>query len=357
LEKKVGFTSWCCVIVGDKKSPSYEEAKGCHYLSAADQEKLPYETLKLLPWNHFGRKNAGFLYAIHHGAKFIYDTDDDNVLKSLHIPVIGKGSKVQQVKIDVGHLYNPYPNFGPNSVMWPRGFPLDMINNKTTKSDCMIEMQPFTLEEKVAVVQSLADNDPDVDALYRLTSTLPVTFNNPCNHDIVVLPSHIAAPYNAQATLHTYQGFFGLLLPITVHGRVSDIWRGYFTLPLLWSRGLTLAFRNPWVTQYRNSHDYLKDFDSEKDLYSKATALVEFITEYKPRNLASLPTLMEDLAIEFYEREYWEKEDVHLIQAWIADLLSLGYEFDKIGSSRPLTSKDFIGNEKCCQAFEKLQVS
>ena len=31
------------------------------------------------------------------------------------------------------------------------------------------------------------------------------------------------APYNAQATLHFRNGFFGLFLPITVSGRVSDI--------------------------------------------------------------------------------------------------------------------------------------
>eukprot|EP00971_Amphidinium_carterae_P025556 504125-Amphidinium_carterae.1 len=27
-----------------------------------------------------------------------------------------------------------------------------------------------------------------------------------------------------QATLHLYEAFWGLLLPVTVHGRVSDIW-------------------------------------------------------------------------------------------------------------------------------------
>ena len=31
-----------------------------------------------MPWNHFGRKNLGFVYAALHGAEYIYDTDDDN---------------------------------------------------------------------------------------------------------------------------------------------------------------------------------------------------------------------------------------------------------------------------------------
>ena len=30
------------------------------------------------------------------------------------------------------------------------------------------------------------------------------------------------------------EAFWGLLLPVTVHGRVSDIWRAYLTQKLLW---------------------------------------------------------------------------------------------------------------------------
>ena len=34
-----------------------------------------------MPWNSFGRKNIGYLFAIAHGAKTIWDFDDDNILK------------------------------------------------------------------------------------------------------------------------------------------------------------------------------------------------------------------------------------------------------------------------------------
>ena len=44
------------------------------YLSPSDQESLGYESFKYLPWNHFGRKNLGFLFAIENGAEIIYDT-------------------------------------------------------------------------------------------------------------------------------------------------------------------------------------------------------------------------------------------------------------------------------------------
>ena len=86
-----------------------------------------------------------------------------------------------------------------------------------------------------------------------------------CSRPGLVVPEGTFVPYNAQATLHSKevpkctehrghliddctevsihpssrqrtfsifafnQAFFGLLLPITVHGRVSDIWRSYFS--------------------------------------------------------------------------------------------------------------------------------
>ena len=40
-----------------------------------------------IPWNHFGRKNVGYIYAILHGARMIWDFDDDNGLIDHMIPV------------------------------------------------------------------------------------------------------------------------------------------------------------------------------------------------------------------------------------------------------------------------------
>lgn len=78
------------VAVGDKKTPGSVWASFAKqnkrgqvvYLSPADQLALPYRSIKLMPWNHFGRKNIGFLYAINKGAQWIFDFDDDNVLNS-----------------------------------------------------------------------------------------------------------------------------------------------------------------------------------------------------------------------------------------------------------------------------------
>lgn len=65
-------------------------------------------------------------------------------------------------------------------------------------------------------------------------------------------------PYNAQATVHLYDAFWGLLLPVTVHGRVSDIWRAYLTQKLLWDVGQVITFTPAHVVHDRVAHDYLR---------------------------------------------------------------------------------------------------
>ena len=68
------------IIVGDNKTPSEQYANlNCIYLDIPSQKKLFPELSELLPYNHYCRKNLGYLYAIKKGYKIIYETDDDNV--------------------------------------------------------------------------------------------------------------------------------------------------------------------------------------------------------------------------------------------------------------------------------------
>ena len=67
---------WAIVIVGDENL-SLPGIRGptIVILDAAAQQSLKAEyseMFDLLPWNHFGRKNAGYLYAILHGAEMIW---------------------------------------------------------------------------------------------------------------------------------------------------------------------------------------------------------------------------------------------------------------------------------------------
>ena len=98
---------WCTVVVGDKKSVSTteytNELNNVIYLDVDTQISLFKNKLhmfEVIPYNHFGRKNLGFIYAIINGAKYIYDTDDDNeLIDKTDIPVIGDISDTSNVNI------------------------------------------------------------------------------------------------------------------------------------------------------------------------------------------------------------------------------------------------------------------
>lgn len=70
---------WRCVVVGDKKTPIEWAADGIDYLSIEKQAELFPNLSEALPYNHYCRKNIGYLFAANNGADIILETDDDNI--------------------------------------------------------------------------------------------------------------------------------------------------------------------------------------------------------------------------------------------------------------------------------------
>lgn len=60
----------------------------------------------------------------------------------------------------------------PQSPCWPRGFPLDALQQQQQH-----QLEKVGDVEKFAVLQSLADVQPDVDAMFRLTHKTPFVFD------------------------------------------------------------------------------------------------------------------------------------------------------------------------------------
>ena len=89
------------MVVGDVRSMSKEvygipDNPRFVYLSVSDQLALFPKVSEMIPWNHYGRKNIGYIYAIKSGAKRIWDFDDD----ILGIPDIkGKFKKLSGIII------------------------------------------------------------------------------------------------------------------------------------------------------------------------------------------------------------------------------------------------------------------
>ena len=147
----------------------------------------------------------------------------------------------------------------------------------------------------------------------------------------LIMPHGTLSPYNAQATLVNRPAFWSLLLPVSVHGRVSDIWRSYIGQRLLWDIGMNIAFVAPWVDQHRNAHNPLADMKAEEDLYFKSLELVRFLQTWQGQAL-TLPGRYEELIVALYEREYPDIDDVYLAQHWLQALHDVGYEFPEPAS-------------------------
>lgn len=355
VRRAADLPGWCIVIVADTKTPQdyVEQAKFAnekamiHYLSVEDQQEWADrmglrvgDFVRSIPFRHFARKNIGYLYAIIHGAKFVFDFDDDNILTldgddKVFSPLANE-THVPNVRIPVvaqrAFNHHPLMKSTAGNLSWARGFPLDRILDDSTWGDVPVELEALPMD-KVAVLQYCADSNPDIDAIHRLTKPLPMDFDPSVKP--VVVPSRTYSPYNAQATVHTAASLWATLLPATVPGRVSDIWRGYFAQRLFHDTDMSLVFLPPRIRQDRNIHSYLADMKAELDLYFKSAKLLEFLDDWQPDDsLDTIPARMEALWIDLYERSYIEVDDVTALQLWLQALVESGYEFPPIKRDR-----------------------
>lgn len=200
-------TKWCLIIVGDEITPDaeYEQLSRDHshlyYLSATYQKHNleSNEFMARMPYKSFARKNIGYLFALYHGAKVIFDFDDDNILTpvlentTLAPPFFWKNqihgkdewpeaSMLLQFFDAESTSKDPRLSFNPFKYMkasvkdsWPRGFPLDDLQEdfETPAKEVLVGDIPYTA---IGVIQALCDGNPDTDAIFRLTRAKATDF-------------------------------------------------------------------------------------------------------------------------------------------------------------------------------------
>lgn len=322
VKKLAAIPGWKMVMVGDTKSPKDWSYPNVVFLDVKAQESLGFKSTKLLKYKSYTRKNIGYLYAIQHGAKVIYETDDDNSPSNGKIEFDQTSRREYLVYDSVKtHVVNPYAHFG-QSTIWPRGYPLDHIGDPIPRSYRKCK------NPKATIQQGVVDGDPDVDAIFRLTRKdagvdLKVQFDKTASP--VLLPKGVIAPYNTQNTLHLYDAFWGLLIPQTVAFRVCDIWRGYWAQRLMWDINSYITFFPPNAVQYRNSHSYLDDFIDERELYHLSSSLVEYLVNWKSNKAHFFDRVLQ-LSQDMAEKDFWRPDDALLVRYWLEDLIAIGYQ-------------------------------
>ncbi|MHC4725213.1 MAG: STELLO glycosyltransferase family protein [Planctomycetota bacterium] len=268
LAKECANREYHFIVIGDQNSPADFHIDGCDFYSLEKQKQTGFKLGLSCPTKHYARKNIGYLIAIRNGASIIIETDDDNFpLDEFWKPRILK-HKVPA--LENSDWVNIYKYFTDENI-WPRGFPLEQLQKNVPyfdslsikKLDCPIQ-------------QGLADDNPDVDAVYRLTQRLPLTFRKDRR---LALGNGSKCPFNSQNTTWFPDAYPLLYLPAYCSFRMTDIWRSFIAQRIAFLNGWSILFHEPTMTQQRNVHNLLRDFEQEIPGYLYNTKIVDAIND------------------------------------------------------------------------------
>jgi hypothetical protein len=301
------------IVIGDTKSPADFQLPGCDFWSVDRQQTLPFELSKITPTRHYSRKNLGYLLAIKNGSAELVETDDDNIPREEFW-----NPKQREVKSHVfenAGWVNVYHYFTKNMI-WPRGFPLEELQKK--------QIELSTLKNELIncpIQQGLADENPDVDAVYRLTYPLPLDFEIKAR---LALGKNAWSPFNSQNTYWFKEAFPLMYLPSYCSFRMTDIWRSYVAQRIAWECGWSVLYHEPTVWQERNEHNLMKDFEDEIPGYSNNFNICKKLQSLNLK--AGQANICENL-ITCYQKlidiNVIGKEEMLLLKAWISDITKI----------------------------------
>jgi hypothetical protein len=261
------------IIVGDNKTPDDYKNLNCIYLDVPSQKKLFPELSELLPYNHYCRKNLGYLYAIKKGYKIIYETDDDNIPYD-NFDNILQYSNIQMITEQNNVWINIFKYFTNNAHIWPRGLPLSLLKNEPKY---LIQ----DTDKKPSIINGLVENDPDVDALFRIICNHQSSIQWDKNKCVLIDNSNVCV-FNTQNTFWLNpELFISLLIPCSVSFRYCDILRGIITNIILKKTNNYMMYSSPNVIQNRNEHNLISDFKSEYEMYIHNETILNFIEDKK----------------------------------------------------------------------------
>jgi hypothetical protein len=293
------------IVIGDLKSPADFALPGCAFYSVEDQKKLRYRIVKDLPFRHYARKNLGYLIAAEDGADLILETDDDNFARKEFFEQLPVATDCADFR-DKGWL-NIFDHFSDENI-WPRGFPLEGILSRRQAS-------PEQRRVEIPIQQGLIDENPDVDAVFRLTRNLPLNF---APGKYFSLSENTWCPFNSQNTIWYRKAFPLLYLPSHCSFRMTDIWRSLVSQRIAWANGWSILFRSPTVWQERNEHNLLRDFQDEVAGYlnnAKIGAALQGMTMGTgiADNLVACYRMLIDMGLV-------EQEELNLVECWLHDI-------------------------------------
>lgn len=301
---------WTILAVADRKTPPDWNCQNIRLLSIEEQMTFDSNFVQECPSDHYARKNIGYLKAIRDGAEVIAETDDDNIPKENFLTSVNQNVKGRLVR-KCG-WENVYTHFTDKRI-WPRGFPLEYINRSFEKSSPLSDESVFDCP----IQQYLVDDNPDVDAIYRMTTKVDTKFWS----NTVILSEGTFCPFNSQNTIWWPDAFVLLYLPCLVSFRMTDIWRSFIAQICLYKAGKKVAFGQATMSQVRNEHSLIRDFADEITGYLNNTRIMELLSDIR---LSDEPNQIGPNMRACYERlveaEIIPQDELRLVDLWLKDI-------------------------------------
>ncbi|HLP83075.1 MAG TPA: STELLO glycosyltransferase family protein [Phycisphaerales bacterium] len=354
LARGAKAAGWRFLVMGDTKSPATFSLADCEFMSVAQQvswgESHNLKYAAICPTRHYARKNIGYLEAIRAGTPYIVETDDDNY------PTGSDKRKAKSENEDRGGTF-----FGPRSLVksakvlrgcgwvnlyrywsatdiWPRGLPLDCVQKDAPSVSSL-----STQRVACPIQQGLADDNPDVDAIYRLIRPLPIVFDS---HESVAIARDAWCPFNSQNTTFFPQAFPLLYLPALCSFRMTDIWRSFVAQRVCQVNDWPVLFHDATVRQLRNDHNLMRDFEDEVSGYTQNAKICAALgaLELKAGEQYTSANVRACFA-ELVSKGFLPERELELLDAWLHDLAKVGgltsatMVEPKVGVEKPLGAR------------------
>lgn len=307
--------NWELLIVGDVSSPKDFKMGGATYYDIEAQKSLAFKYAAICPERHYTRKNIGYLLAIQSGSNIIVETDDDNIPNAGFW--IDRQNFISGKTIMGSGWVNVYSLY-TTAKIWPRGFPLEDLRN--ANQNISISSEP---EKRYSPIQQgLADENPDVDAVFRMIQDLPLSFEK---NGVFHLHKGLWCPFNSQNTTWLKDAFPLLYLPSFCTFRMTDIWRSFIAQRIMWECNWGLMFHDATVWQERNEHSLIKDFEQEVPGYinnNKIKTILESLNlkHGKDQICDNMQVCYEALV---KNRIISNDKELDLLSAWLDDIQQL----------------------------------
>ncbi|RCN40098.1 hypothetical protein ANCCAN_13980 [Ancylostoma caninum] len=224
-QKISSLEGWNVVVVGDAKAFDGATRENLYYLSPDQQERLDVKFYSSIPKRSYAKKNLGYIFAIMHGAEWIYDIDGGVIATEATISQFDYSDYINGLQYEASkddelsdRMFDALQYFGASSHR-PRGFPLSLWKNplllilsfKQHRNcrECVTLCRKF----RASLVQhGIFNRNPDIDKIQEILPGPVAEYKIHKFAAPITLKKGTYSPWNSLNTLFSKDAFFALFL-------------------------------------------------------------------------------------------------------------------------------------------------